>query len=506
MPQPIFTCMSVRDFPGVPLNLRDKDGNTTLHYAAMGGHLDLCKFLIERGVSPASRNSAGRSPYDVSENHHIVRQYLLPIMFQAESSGQGDPAPRVGGSAAVFAAAPVPVENNAMHAATSSLMMPPPAYVGGYQIARAPQSMPSPLPGYGDTGSAIFTPPLPIPGPLPANAGDAVSAVPHTTTSGGVAYDVTGPAARSLNASLSVADQLSMNKVQSIGVPGRGILSPPAQDASPKSDVSDSSSPRPGMNAYPVPAAPSPRSSFQPPAVVVPGAYPSGYIASSGPSPAAPLGAQGSAAPAPPPLPPMMMAIPTPVPTQTVPSWIPLPSSSSSSTRVIRPGILFAYILTNFGFFVNGGAFLYAVDGFGSSASDPNLQKKYGHTQDIKVTAPPPIFGVGAAAPAYNPYSVSSAYGGGVPLPTAAAPYAAPPPLPGVAPFGAPPQVQPSSFAAPMVAHPAIVASGATSSVAPGQLASYPRHPMAAAPVEVSVFDPIHDVSVVASSTSSALM
>ena len=35
---------------------------------------------------------------------------------------------------------------------------------------------------------------------------------------------------------------------------------------------------------------------------------------------------------------------------------------------------------------------LFLPDGFHTSASDPALQKKYGHTKNIIDTAPPPIF------------------------------------------------------------------------------------------------------------------
>lgn len=300
---------------GIPLTLRDREGNTTLHYAAMGGHLDLCKFLIERGVSPASRNSNGRSPYDVSENHHMVRQYLLPLMFQAESNGQGDPVPRAGGPSAF--SAPAPVENTAMYAATASLMMPPPAYVGGYQIARAPQAMPPPFP-------------VPGSGAPPANDISSAGGVPPPDASGG---------ARSLNASLSIADQINMNKVQSIGVPGRGVLAPQSQDASPKSDSSESASPKPGpSNLYPVPSATSPRSTFQPPAAPAPtNAYPMGYQPPSMAAPGAPPAAVQVAAVPPPPAQSMMLAVPAPVPTQTATSWIP-PAAASTNARVIRPG------------------------------------------------------------------------------------------------------------------------------------------------------------------------
>jgi hypothetical protein len=60
-----------------------------LHYAAKYGHVDLCKVLIDRGGSLGKRNKQNQNAYDVAENH-VVRQYLLPLVFQAERGGQAD--------------------------------------------------------------------------------------------------------------------------------------------------------------------------------------------------------------------------------------------------------------------------------------------------------------------------------------------------------------------------------------------------------------------------------
>ena len=48
------------------------------------------------------------------------------------------------------------------------------------------------------------------------------------------------------------------------------------------------------------------------------------------------------------------------------------------------------------------------ADGFHTSASDPELQKKYGHTRNVIDIAPPPIFntgGVSSPPPVYGMYS-----------------------------------------------------------------------------------------------------
>jgi hypothetical protein len=77
-------------FAGVPVESVDNHGNTPLHYACKYGHLDICKYLIELRASPCRKNNSGETPYDVAGDHHTVRQYMLPLQFQAErSSGNG---------------------------------------------------------------------------------------------------------------------------------------------------------------------------------------------------------------------------------------------------------------------------------------------------------------------------------------------------------------------------------------------------------------------------------
>jgi hypothetical protein len=68
---------------GTPVCVFDKHGNSPLHYAAKYGHLELCKYLVEQGAAAHIKNKAKQSPYDVAESH-LVRQYLLPLLLQAE--------------------------------------------------------------------------------------------------------------------------------------------------------------------------------------------------------------------------------------------------------------------------------------------------------------------------------------------------------------------------------------------------------------------------------------
>eukprot|EP01035_Chromulina_nebulosa_P018487 gene18487-24200_t len=69
---------------GVPIDFPDNQNNTTLHYASKYGHFELCKLLIDRGCSPAKRNSSNKTAYDVTENH-VIRQYLLPLQLSTNN-------------------------------------------------------------------------------------------------------------------------------------------------------------------------------------------------------------------------------------------------------------------------------------------------------------------------------------------------------------------------------------------------------------------------------------
>lgn len=65
------------------MHLADKSGDYPLHYAAKYGHLECCKYLVEKGAPVHLRNKAGQSAYDVADSH-LVRQYLLPLLLVAE--------------------------------------------------------------------------------------------------------------------------------------------------------------------------------------------------------------------------------------------------------------------------------------------------------------------------------------------------------------------------------------------------------------------------------------
>ncbi|KAI1733511.1 ankyrin [Xylaria scruposa] len=54
-------------------------GNTALHWACLGGHLDIVKLLLSRGASPAITNEKDQIPLDLAafNNHmHVVDHFL----------------------------------------------------------------------------------------------------------------------------------------------------------------------------------------------------------------------------------------------------------------------------------------------------------------------------------------------------------------------------------------------------------------------------------------------
>jgi ankyrin repeat protein len=58
---------------GAAVNLRDHNGNTALHHAALGGATDAVSVLLEFGADPEARNGEGKRPADLEpEAAHIM--------------------------------------------------------------------------------------------------------------------------------------------------------------------------------------------------------------------------------------------------------------------------------------------------------------------------------------------------------------------------------------------------------------------------------------------------
>ncbi|KAI1760195.1 ankyrin [Hypoxylon sp. FL1150] len=61
------------------INVQNTFGNTALHWACLGGHLDVVKLLLSRGASPTAANDKDQIPLDLAafNNHmHVVNYFL----------------------------------------------------------------------------------------------------------------------------------------------------------------------------------------------------------------------------------------------------------------------------------------------------------------------------------------------------------------------------------------------------------------------------------------------
>lgn len=74
------------------LDAPNEFGNTGLHWAALGGHLDVVKYLIAEGASPALANDKNYIPLDLAsfgEKTNVV-DYFLSQMEELETKDGAD--------------------------------------------------------------------------------------------------------------------------------------------------------------------------------------------------------------------------------------------------------------------------------------------------------------------------------------------------------------------------------------------------------------------------------
>ena len=76
------------------LNQKNQAGNTALHWAAINGHLDAVKMLVEAGADTKNRNWAGKEViYDAEMNgREEVVTWLLGQRIEKDDKGDGGQA------------------------------------------------------------------------------------------------------------------------------------------------------------------------------------------------------------------------------------------------------------------------------------------------------------------------------------------------------------------------------------------------------------------------------
>lgn len=87
----------VESFEGRPKEERqafldepNEHGNTGLHWAALGGHIDTVKYLVEQGASPALANERNYVPLDLAyfNQHEDIANYFLSFLPSLESKNE----------------------------------------------------------------------------------------------------------------------------------------------------------------------------------------------------------------------------------------------------------------------------------------------------------------------------------------------------------------------------------------------------------------------------------
>ena len=62
---------------GADPNARDRDGDTPLHMAAVGGNAETVAALVKAGADPKARDGDGRLPADLAEDNAAVRDHAV---------------------------------------------------------------------------------------------------------------------------------------------------------------------------------------------------------------------------------------------------------------------------------------------------------------------------------------------------------------------------------------------------------------------------------------------
>ncbi|KAI1115581.1 ankyrin [Nemania sp. NC0429] len=99
------------------IDAQNSFGNTALHWACLGGHLDVVKLLLSRGASPALVNDKDQIPLDLAAfgNHMHVVDHFLAQSKDIEGGNAQD------GGGLVNETRDLDVEDDADHDATTNI-------------------------------------------------------------------------------------------------------------------------------------------------------------------------------------------------------------------------------------------------------------------------------------------------------------------------------------------------------------------------------------------------
>jgi ankyrin repeat protein len=77
---------------GCDLEAKNEDGFTALHWAAYVGNLDSCKTLIEKGANLKAKNSEGKKPADLAETQE-VKKFIKDAIEKQKKAGEAEAPP-----------------------------------------------------------------------------------------------------------------------------------------------------------------------------------------------------------------------------------------------------------------------------------------------------------------------------------------------------------------------------------------------------------------------------
>lgn len=367
----------------VSVDFADSGGNTLLHIASKYGHIELCRYLIDKGSSPSKKNLQKQTPYDIA-NNHTLRQYLLPLQLHSEREQEQLDASRIPPPPMGFGLSVPQHSQQDSYPPSPSIPPPPPP----------PPSSPAPPPpvfaplSLRPVQSGQISPPTPFSALTPPPLGNATPTMIKPALN---LTQIPNDGFHSSSSDPALAKKYG-HVVQVVHTAPPPTL---ARTGSGGAETLSLQAPAPVQAPRP------PSATSFPPPIALPPAL----------SLATPITSQFSA------------SEPSPSPNSPFLHSEPRPPSAPPPVATLNPSAAAAPNTTNTRTFVsnnNSSPRFIPNDGFHSSSSDPRLAEKYGHVKEAINIAPPPTSGAGPGMgyqPALSQYSLY-ANGGASPAAT----------------------------------------------------------------------------------------